>query len=270
MPPMYEVYEWGEHFEISQSSRVKGALKWVAIPTKHDGLTFRRVIGRKDAGEVYTAWMLILQVAAKCPVRGLLCAGGCSEHKHTPLRECSECARSALRASDLALKTGFSEKAFSLALEVLSSEEVGWLLRVDSEHAPSTLGEQSTSRARAVRDETGHDVTRHDETGESVPKKKRAETDDAEWLAGLQESDAYRTLNVKACHDAMLMWCAVNNKQPTRRRFINWLNREDKPMLVTRQNGSQQQPQLNLSPKMQRNFEVLNAWSPPVKRDESK
>jgi hypothetical protein len=37
-------------------------------------------------------------------------------------------------------------------------------------------------------------------------------------------------LDVRHCYQRMISWCQVNNKQPSRRRFINWLNREDKPM----------------------------------------
>ena len=53
---------------------------------------------------------------------------------------------------------------------------------------------------------------------------------DSEWLATLSTNPAYKTINVAAEFAKMGSWCAVNNRQPTRRRFVNWLNRCDKPM----------------------------------------
>jgi hypothetical protein len=31
----------------------------------------------------------------------------------------------------------------------------------------------------------------------------------------------------------MQAWCSANRKQPSRRRFVNWLNRAEKPMQPT-------------------------------------
>lgn len=55
-------------------------------------------------------------------------------------------------------------------------------------------------------------------------------TTDSEWLASLQDNEAYRFLSVKVQYAKMQAWCSVNKKEPTRRRFINWLNRCEKPM----------------------------------------
>ena len=35
--------------------------------------------------------------------------------------------------------------------------------------------------------------------------------------------------------DKMTAWCTVNRKQPSRRRFINWLNRAERPMAAVTQ-----------------------------------
>lgn len=53
---------------------------------------------------------------------------------------------------------------------------------------------------------------------------------DSEWLASLKENPAYDGLNIGVIYGKMQAWCGANKKQPTRRRFINWLNREEKPM----------------------------------------
>jgi hypothetical protein len=55
-------------------------------------------------------------------------------------------------------------------------------------------------------------------------------TSDEVWIRGLQESEAYKELDVKQQFLKMTQWCLANHKQPTRKRFINWLNRCDRPM----------------------------------------
>lgn len=67
---------------------------------------------------------------------------------------------------------------------------------------------------------------------------KRPTTCDEQFLVELQQDPAYSMLNVQHCYHRMVAWCRVNRQQPTRRRFINWLNREDRPMTApTPQNG---------------------------------
>ena len=60
---------------------------------------------------------------------------------------------------------------------------------------------------------------------------------DEEFLAQLQANDAYKRLNVRLCFEKMLNWCVMNGKPATRKRLINWLNREDQPMSVPTQSG---------------------------------
>jgi hypothetical protein len=57
-----------------------------------------------------------------------------------------------------------------------------------------------------------------------------APTCDSEWLANLSSNPAYTGINVSAEFGRMQAWCAVNKKQATRRRFVNWLNRCERPM----------------------------------------
>jgi len=53
---------------------------------------------------------------------------------------------------------------------------------------------------------------------------------DAEWLASLASDPAFAGLDVQREFAKMSAWCAVNRKAPSRRRFINWLNRAERPM----------------------------------------
>lgn len=56
-------------------------------------------------------------------------------------------------------------------------------------------------------------------------------TSDADWLKELQGQPAYQYLDVQREFSKMSAWCAANKKMATRRRFVNWLNRADKPLV---------------------------------------
>lgn len=51
-----------------------------------------------------------------------------------------------------------------------------------------------------------------------------------EWLKELQNEEAYKEMDVPFEYSKMLNWCKVRRRQPTRRRFINWLNNADRPI----------------------------------------
>jgi hypothetical protein len=72
--------------------------------------------------------------------------------------------------------------------------------------------------------------------GERKEKEKKGSSaeksapTDAEWLAGLAKDPAFAGLDVSREFAKMSAWCSVNRKQPSRRRFVNWLNRAERPM----------------------------------------
>lgn len=140
MAVVYSIRDWERHFEVSQSRKVDGPLSWVATPTKHDGKSFRRIMRREDAGDIFAAWILLVELAAKMPRRGVLA------DDDGPLD--AECLHD---------KTGFSAAKFRTALKVLSSNEIGWVLVADWERAGSVLPPQY----RTVQDSTGQDSTEH-------------------------------------------------------------------------------------------------------------
>lgn len=53
---------------------------------------------------------------------------------------------------------------------------------------------------------------------------------DGEWLESLKADPTYSGIDVGLQFGRCAQWCQVNKKQNTRRRFINWLNRADKPI----------------------------------------
>jgi hypothetical protein len=55
-------------------------------------------------------------------------------------------------------------------------------------------------------------------------------TSDEDWLKQLATNPAYSLIDVRREYSKMQTWCSVNRKMPTRRRFVAWLNRIEKPM----------------------------------------
>lgn len=143
MPPLYRVRNWDALFETSETRKLKH-LAWVPIPNKHDGKGFRRLM---QAGPLnYAAWVLILQVASKCPQRGLLA------DQDGPLTP-----------SDLSIKTDLPVKTFETALHHLL--EIGWIETLNGEGLPITAG---TSPATPADSPVGTELNRTERTEENT------------------------------------------------------------------------------------------------------
>jgi len=62
-------------------------------------------------------------------------------------------------------------------------------------------------------------------------KPKRASTvPDSEWIDSLRENPAYTGIDLDRVLGKLFAWCELKDLSPTRKRFLNWLNREDRPM----------------------------------------
>ena len=66
----------------------------------------------------------------------------------------------------------------------------------------------------------------------ATPAKKSsmAKMSDADFLAFLKSEPAYRGVNIEREEGKMRAWCKANNRQPSRKRLVNWLNRAESPM----------------------------------------
>ena len=60
-------------------------------------------------------------------------------------------------------------------------------------------------------------------------------TSDEDWLKQLEIQPAYNLIDVRREFSKMQTWCIANRKMPSRRRFVNWLNRAEKPMNASAQ-----------------------------------
>lgn len=127
MKPTYSIRNWEKTFEVSQSRKAR-RLNWVAIPTKHDGKGYRRIM-RKDPA-LYAAWIVLVQVAGKCENRGILADDV-----------------GPLDAADIEDATGCPSSLIEQAFAYLSSPEIGWL-----------SVENATSNTVETCDKSGSDV----------------------------------------------------------------------------------------------------------------
>jgi hypothetical protein len=121
---MWRIKHWDSIYENAATRKLKN-LAYVLVPNKHDGKGFRRLARRTDAAEVYAAWILMLQVASKSPLRGMLVD-----------------SEGELTAADLADKTCFPEAIFENAFNVLSDKAIGWIEDVSLQKSPNTLGDE--------------------------------------------------------------------------------------------------------------------------------
>ena len=106
---VYRIVDWDKHYEKAQTRKCKD-MKWVPIPTRHDGSGYRRVVNHKKGSEIYTAWIAMVAIASKMDTRGVLVKDG-----------------RPLTSEDLSLASGWPEHFFDAAFEVLTQENIGWL-----------------------------------------------------------------------------------------------------------------------------------------------
>jgi hypothetical protein len=66
------IVDWDEHFEKAQTRKKITKHSWVPLPNKHDGLGLKRMLREENGLEIFAIWVLLIQVASKCEIRGTL------------------------------------------------------------------------------------------------------------------------------------------------------------------------------------------------------
>jgi hypothetical protein len=267
--PLYKIANWHALYEVRESHRTSGPMKWIPVVTKTDGLGFGLLRQNKNAVKLLAAWYLLLGIAAKQDKesRGFIARDGV-----------------ALTADDLELMTGFPVEIFTLAFEFFTQSKQGWLVtascaesaqlaRLSCEKAPT--GQDSTGQNRTGQDKTAEQnaagaapavvagaglVFTTDEAERIVAAEAKAKRDaaellaaqraaaeaahaaaeaeaarlksaaDADWLDGLKRNPAYEGIDVMREHAKAAVWCENKRRTLSRARFINWLNRAERPM----------------------------------------
>lgn len=99
---------WKEHFENADSRKIAN-LSWFKCPVKMDGLSYRLLVQHKDGAAHFGIWIILLEIAAKCPTRGLLVRSN-----GIPLD-----------VAGMSLMSGIPESSFKPAIERLL--QIGWI-----------------------------------------------------------------------------------------------------------------------------------------------
>lgn len=127
------IRNFAENFTVSQNAKIVGPMSWVAIPTKHDGKGFRRLMSHDHGPQIYCAWVLMVQIAAKCPEKGVLA------DQDGPLT-----------VEDIELKCACPARVLREAIEVLSSKGIAWIDLVDWIGRSSTAIDRDRPQSSAL------------------------------------------------------------------------------------------------------------------------
>ena len=60
---------------------------------------------------------------------------------------------------------------------------------------------------------------------------------DTDFIKSLKANESYRGIDIDRELGRMTAWCQANRKQASRRRFVNWLNRVDRPITAKTSEG---------------------------------
>jgi hypothetical protein len=200
MPVVYSIRDWNATFEVAQSRKIDGPHSWVAMPTKHDGKCFRKIMARTDGLVVFAAWVLIVQVAAKCQPRGQLADSD-----------------GPLTAADLNLKTGCPTEAFETALQVLSSKDFRWIVVEEWEESPAT-GQDSTEQDKeSASADSSAELGRNGQSADSEFVFPVTGKGPKEWALSKAKFDeyvaAYPSFDVANELRKARQWCRDNERQ---------------------------------------------------------
>lgn len=175
---LYSIRDWDKHFELSQFRKCD-KVRWVRIPFSYNEAVARHVLPLADGVELFAAWNLILQVASKCPIRGIL------EQKGEPLT-----------AEDIGLITGAPDRIFERALEVLTQRQYGSFIAADGDL-------QQWRREHAQRQELNRQA-RQQACGKRRARKNAAPCDltKAQWRSIVEE------------HESRCAYCGIQLNRP--------------------------------------------------------
>lgn len=220
---LYSIRDWATHYELRDTKRMNGALKWIPVSTKTDGYGFGLIRQQKDAAQLLGTWYLILGIAAKQQRadRGKLTRDGIP-----------------LTAEDMALMTGFPVTVFNRALEFFSNPKQGWIVAEPYAKNAAACGKNGNDLPKMPQlaanpqqqDTTLHDTRLEHTLGAAVAAPTGKSSGEAEKLAELRVNPAYRGIDIDRELGKCRAWCAANGKVASHKRFVNWLNRAERPM----------------------------------------
>lgn len=152
--PTYSIANWDEQFENASSRKLK-VLGWVPIPNGHDSTAYCRLMNRKDGPEIFTAWILLVQLASRCHDRGVLASNDGRPYQ----------------ASEIALKTRAPEKLFIKGLPELVA--MGWVeAEGESGESANASGESANASGGGGRIAAGNRTEEKEQKRIELPTQK--------------------------------------------------------------------------------------------------
>ncbi|CAK8989694.1 Replicative DNA helicase, partial [Durusdinium trenchii] len=133
---VYRIRNWDEAGFVKKGQNDRSReLPWVAIPTKHHGTTFTRLMRTDPTGSVYGCWICLVALAGRLPAKGTLA-----------------CEEGPLSIEDMAAQCHVDPDTLKRAIDILQSESIQWIEAIPwnesltrEQTASSTLGSCSTT-----------------------------------------------------------------------------------------------------------------------------
>lgn len=117
---MWVIKDWKRLYERAESRKLE-YLTWIAIPNKHDGKGFRRLMRMEDGLQIFGCFIVLAELASKAPKD----SRGSLVDPDGPLT-----------IPDMADSTGMLPGVIGRSLEVLCSKEIGWMLNTNPPVSP--------------------------------------------------------------------------------------------------------------------------------------
>ncbi len=160
----------------------------------------------------------------------------------------ADCARVSIKACRVALKilSDPDPDSRSQEQEGRRIEEVdgGWFI-INGEKYRRKMSEDERREKNAIYQKNHRErkkvvSTQFDKSAKSAETETETEKKEEgsngsrpsveDWLKELESDKTYQGIQVRREYGKMLNWCKVHAKEPTKRRFVNWLNRTEKPL----------------------------------------
>ena len=170
MGKLYSIRNWSDTFENNRS-RAVDKLQWVCLPNRHDGESYSYIMAHENGAQIYTAWILMLQVASKgskAENRGTLIRGNGKPHT----------------ATTLSVVTRAPEQWFEMAIAFLL-EETDWL--EVQEFTEGELGERQANVSQVPSETSGERQV----GDESVPTRAQNGMERKKGIEGKEERGAF-------------------------------------------------------------------------------
>lgn len=120
-----------------------------------------------------------------------------------------------------------------VASKPTTAERIYEALRIARNYHGGTLDKEQWMQAvEEVLEEIGREKVKVNSARTRPARSASAAdpADDAAWLASLAEDPTYEGIDVRREFGLLRNWCQVNRKEPTRRRFVQWLAKAERPL----------------------------------------